>query len=198
MLLESMELVASESDSESDTEQSFIDEGMLSGWGSKKNKEALTYKAIVLKSIDDCRKEGSKQMTKGIEIMMKDKTSGQWIPRQLEDQRKVYERNVTQLKILLKYYFDEDYKKNIKLIESNIRNAHGKFIEKYLTIERHIPHKTWTIKTKQFHPHSEIAPMINQEKEDYILEQYQTMHEELILLFKRKNELSNIRRLPAY
>ena len=175
----------------------FQDVSEVPNWNIKKD-QTKSYKEIVLSAIEKCRTEGSKQMVKGIDVMHKDDKTGQFIPVHLPDQRKIFEECVNQLKFLLVFYYDDEAKTKIYKLENDIKSSYDECLKSYLEIEIYEPHLHYSRQTRQIHPKSIVGNNMLQQMEDYILEQYQNIYLELLLLFKRKNELSNKRTVPLY
>ncbi len=166
----------------------------MSYFGGGKN-QGITFKDIVLRAIEKCREEWGKELTRGGESSVFSSELNSWLPVSIPDQRKVDQQVTLALKDLLLYYFDETAKTQMKRIEQAIKDAPNKFYELYLQKEYWQPYKEAAAVSKliQTGDNSNVGHFINQQFEDYIFECYRIMYQELILLFKRKNELSTKR-----
>lgn len=178
---------------EGDIKDFDIGEAWASGGMFEKNP-TLTYKSIVMKQIDKVREESSKELTKGGEHYIYVPQLHKHVPVSLPDQRKVVEQSIKCLYDLLLFHFDEIAQKKInkKLIPS-IENAYRLFFQEYLKRETWKPFKEYALKAKLIPSGKEspIGEYILQELEDYKYECWREVYQELILLFKRKNELSS-------
>jgi len=165
---------------------------------TSKKKPTKDFKMIVIEAIDKCRIEGSKEMKKGTEKRIL--VDGMWTVVTIPDQRKVYSQCVMQLYDLLYFYFDKEMEKKMEELNSKINNAGDKFFEKYLQSEYFPPYKERAMMTRTVHvgKRSSVGERILQEFEDYKYNIYREMSRELILLFKRKNELSTRRIASIY
>jgi hypothetical protein len=160
----------------------------------------ISFKDIILRAIEKVRIEASKEMVKGGERLIFSKDLNDYIPITLPDQRKLYEQSIILLHDLLLWYFDENAIKTFKEIENNIENAYKKHFDEYLLKEYWIPYKqtaeqSGLIQTGQY---SNVGAYFVQKYEDYVFNQYRKMFQELILLYKRKNDLSNKKVLDYY
>ena len=76
------------------------------GYGSK--DRSISYKDIVLRAIEKCRVEGSKEMSRGGQKLIFSKELNDWIPINLPDQRQLYKQTILQLYDLLIFTFDKE------------------------------------------------------------------------------------------
>lgn len=157
--------------------------------------EKLNYKIIVLRQIEDCRKEWSKEMRRGSESYIYSKELGRHIPIYIPDQRKVAIQSTITLHDLLLYAFDNIARKRIRKIKRSINTYFTKNLNEYLSIETWTPYVELTEKTGiiQTGNHSNIGQIYINRYEDYVLESYHRIYQELLKLYKRKNDLSNVR-----
>jgi len=96
------------------------------------------------------------------------------------------------------WYFDEGSKKKMKEIRDRIKNSYSLFFKKYIKQEFCQSYKSKAIASQTIITEgkfSQVGLEIEKELENYILKQYRFLFIELILLFKRKNELSGKRTL---
>jgi len=153
-------------------------------------KEPETYKEIVLRAIEKCRQEMSKELTKGKTIFIE--RGGASIPVTIPDQRKVVENSVKQLYDLLLYFFDDIAVEKLKDLDETIDKLNQKYYEMYIELEKNVPHKNWAIANLGI-SNSPLGNNLMQDKQDERVKLYRTMYQELILLFKRKGDLSGRR-----
>lgn len=162
------------------------------GIGSYKKEDKKSLAEVIIAHIDFCRKELSKQLRPGF----KQQTvfEGQVITVEIPDQREVNKQCVLTLSDLLEFYFDEKYEKQIKEIEEKLNNSGKIYLESYLKKERN-PHLIEETKRLNILPPTHLGDNIKQQWINYHNKLYREMFKELILLFKRKNELSGKRSL---
>lgn len=176
-----------------------------------KKDKTKTYREIVLEAIEKCRVEGSKQMKKGGQYM-----TPEGLVMTAEDQREVFINSVEILFDLLFFTFDDDaeekleglqdiYENEIKdenlgELPKKIKELTQRYFDKYLSKEWYIPYIEQAKKEGRMveGDKSGVAPFLTQQKEDERRALYRKVFIELILLFKRKNELSGKRKLGAY
>lgn len=167
-------------------------------FGTKNN--SITFKDVVMRAIEKCRQEGSKEMTKGGQKIVFSKDLNDWIPVNIPDQRKLYQQTIIQLYDLLLWYFDKTANKNIGQIENNIQGAYKKYFDNYIKAEYWEPYKEQAIQSGIIKTgnSSDVGIFYVQQFEEYVFNQYRKMFQELILLYKRKRELSNVRTIGLY
>jgi len=157
-------------------------------WGKKTVED---YREIVLKAIEKCREEGSKQMTKGIpNVLIYNEEIKSYEKVNLEDQRKVFEEAVNTLHDLLLYIFDDKIKERIKEIKKQKQGIFENLFQKYLLLE-----DTPKVKQQAIKLHSFVRTKIGKTFGDTIEQRYHELNRELfrelLLLFKRKNDLKS-------
>ncbi len=162
----------------------------FSNW---KKKEIENLRQVILNQIEKCRIELSKDLRKGGEYMVQ--TPKGVLPIYFPDQREVNVNSVVTLYDLMLYIFDDDAWKDIEEITDKIAGASDLYFKKYLEMEYCIPYKNIAIKTKEpvKGQHSKVGGVIEARLENYISEKHRELFRELILLFKRKRELSGKR-----
>jgi len=148
-----------------------------------------SFREIVLRAIEKCRLEMSKEKTKGKTIFIQ--KNGANIPVTIPDQRKVVESCIEQLYDLMMYIFDEEAKDRLREIEESMEKLDGEYLENYIANEKFVPSRTYAINNKQIPAESDLGNALIQQKGDKRLSLYRNMYQELLLLFKRKNDLSN-------
>lgn len=154
-------------------------------------KEPETYKEIVLRTINKCASEMEKELTKGTTKMIE--KNGIVIPIVIPDQRKVVENCVKTLYNLLLFTFDKEAFKTFGNIQRKIRDLDKKYYEMYLERETWMPHKKTAHHTLSIPTETPLGGVLIQKKDDERVELYEEMFQELLLLYKRKKELSNKR-----
>ena len=169
-------------------------EGGMS-WGKK---EIRSHKEIILNQIEKCRIELSKDLRQGGTYHVP--TSQGVLPVYFPDQREVIVQCVETLYDLILWYFDETATTNIKRIQQELHDSYALYFKKYLDVEQCPSYKEVAIKTRviQQGKYSQVGKTIEAQLGSYILAKYREMFRELILLFKRKNELSGKRSAGVY
>ena len=151
-----------------------------------KKDQTLTTKEIVLNAIDKCRREGSKQMTKGGTEMV----DGQLV--NIPDQGLVYIETVKTLYDLLEFFFDEEAKVNCKDTVQRLHTMYNDQFKVYLKEEDSqiiLNSKPTTfMSTNVGEKHKQVLKVRK-------VDLYRLMFRDLFALFKRKNELSKVRKL---
>jgi hypothetical protein len=162
-----------------------------SSYGYQK-QESIQFKDIVLRAMEKCRIEGSKEMTKGGRTSIFSRELNSFIPITIPDQRKVYQQCIEQLFNLLFFYFDDIAKEKVKDIRKNIEDSYTNNLNNYLKAEIYVPFKLLAEKTRiiQSGKESGIGLFFISRHEDEILSLYNRLYMELIMLFKRKKDLS--------
>jgi hypothetical protein len=172
-----------------------IDSNELPDWNNKK-EQTKSYKEIVQSAIEKCRVEISKPMR--INSTMSKTKTGQLISSEPEDQREVFSQAVLSLKLLLFFTFDDQATKIITECEENKKRSFDKYFKIYLETEDHYPHSDFAKRSGYFHPKSQMKPFYEDKIADYKLEQNYIIYQELLLLYKRRNELSKKRTMSIY
>ena len=163
----------------------------------QKKDKVKTYRELVLDAIDTCRKEGSKHLTSGGRRTMI--SNGIPITIDLPDQRETYSQSIKSFQDLMLWFYDKIAKKKIKKQEIRIKNIPQKVMQSYLDREKNPTYKQKTIRTGiiQKGGLSTIGEIVLQEAQELKLHYYRKIYQQL-LLFKRKNELSRIRKIGPY
>ncbi len=157
-----------------------------------KKEDKKTLGEVIISQIDVCRKEFSKEMKKGFQTQKV--LDGQIITLQIPDQRETVKQCTKTLYDLLLFYFDEKVKENINRIEKNLKSLPKGFLQLYLEQETIKPLKEQAEKTKVI-PNTSFGEKMKQQLINSQSECYREMFQELVLLFKRRNELSGKRTL---
>lgn len=157
-----------------------------------KKDEKKSLGEVVISQIDFCRKEFSKELKKGFQQQII--VSGKVITINVPDQRHTNIQCTKTLYDLLMFFFDEEFNERYKKIKDKINKAGGIYLNKYIKIERNYKFKKFAEKSNRIQNTPE-GERIFQELMNYQSELYREIFQELILLFKRKNELSGKRTL---
>ena len=159
--------------------------------GGFNRKEPQEFKEVVLRAIEKCRIEGSKEMTKGGEITQL--IEGQPVVVTIPNQRKIFMESVETLYDLLYFYFDKEVKDNTDKYMEAIEDIYGEYLEKYIQTEQD-PMLSQIARTTELIPgESSLREPMIQAMDDFKLRCWRIIFRELILLYKRKKELSKKR-----
>lgn len=162
-------------------------------WGNNKQS---SYKEIVLKQIESCRVEGSKQMAGESSFYQKD-NQGNFYMVHVYDQKKIYIQCIKSLYDLMMRYFDDKFNEAMELIESERNGLADKYIKLYIQREPLEHLKKLALQTQTIQKNA-IGSRILSELEEARFEIYRRIYQELLLLFDRKNELSGKKTISAY
>ena len=157
-----------------------------------KKDEKKTLGEVIISQIDVCRKEFSKELKKGFQQQVI--VSGKVITVNVPDQRHTNIQCTKTLHDLLMFAFDKDFKEKLKKIKTNLNGAVKSYVEKYIEIETDSRLKKIATQTNMIQ-NSPTGERIFQALMNYQSDLYREMFQELVLLFKRKNELSGKRTL---
>ena len=150
---------------------------------------AMTYEQIVLKQINRCADEGSKEMIGGY---IKEKATNKGLVEvYVPDQREIYIQSITMLHDLLLSFFDDEMKESIKSFDEALaeartqkmdylREAHRGAKNRYDKMEIESQIKTGFIDRDSF-----PARQFMEDK----LEIYRFLFQELMLLYGRQRYL---------
>jgi len=155
-----------------------------------KKEDKKTFGEVVIAQIDVGRKEFSKEMKKGFSTQAI--AEGKVITIQIPDQRLVVMQVTKTLHDLLLFYFDEEVKEKIESINKRLLGSGEIYVKRYVEQETNTQLKKIAEKTGQIQS-SSLGQSLHQQLMNYQSELYREMFQELILLFKRKNELSGKR-----
>lgn len=154
-------------------------------------QEVGTYKEIVLRQIEKCRIELSKELTKPGVYYSQDK--GKSVVRPVADQREVNLNSVNQLYDLMMRYFDEPVKEKINTIQTKLKEKKAELIKRYLDNEPHPVNKSVIRAAGEMIeiPESPLSKILSKKYEEFEQYSIRRIYQELLLLFARKNDLSN-------
>ncbi len=159
-----------------------------------KKEEKKTLPEVIISQIDKCAQEFSKEMKKG--FVHKEVVDGQMVLLTHPDQRYTAINHSKTLYDLLIFYFDKELKDKIKIIKKQMEEIKKRNFEYYLLIEMDTRQKRIAAQTNNF-PSTQAGDISNDNYLNELTECYRTMFQELVLLFKRKNELSG-KRIISY
>ena len=151
-----------------------------------RTKEPASHKEICIRALEQCRVAWSQDMKEGGTYNVQ--TPKGIMPVYFPDQRVVCMSATDTFYDLMVWYFDDKAEKNIGKIKEKIDNSSTFHAEKI----KELRGKTGPVYHKQMDERADRLLI------DYLLKLYREMFRELILLFKRKNELSAKRKLEAY
>ena len=160
-------------------------------------KEPESFREIVIRQIDECRRQLSKQLIEGGVYYIKDK--GVMVPKVMDDQLEIDERVVQQLFDLMLYTLDDEAIKNIDRIDDNFQKTKSKLIAEYSAVEVDRGIREIALKSNEMPVHTSAANkiyMLKLRKEKDLM--LRNIYQELLLLFKRKNDLSKVRKIGPY
>lgn len=147
---------------------------------------------VVISQISIIAKEGSKEMKPGYRTQSV--MDGKIINITIPDQRLTFIQCVKTLHDLLLFYFDKDMEDALEEINKQLNSSGKNFVKMYITQEDNPKLKRFA-EEKGLIPSCPLGDKIIQRMMNYQVEVYRTMFQELVLLFKRKNELSGKRTL---
>ena len=174
-------------------ESSLDDADSFQSW---RKKEPKSYKEIVLKQIELCRIEESKQMVGNTSFYQRDE-SGSFVQIHIFDQRKIFIQCVLTFHDLMLRYFDKEIKDNITLINETIKKQQEANIKYYISVEPRKDYKELAINTNTI-SNTQIGGKLISDFENFKYNQHRKIFQELLLLFDRKNELSTKRTVSTY
>ena len=154
----------------------------------KEDKKSLAE--VVISQIDVCRKEFSKELKKGFQQQVI--VSGKVITVNVPDQRHTNIQCTKTLHDLMIFFFDEKFNKKYNLIKEKLEKISSIYLNKYILSEQDPRFKRIAEATKMIQ-NSPTGERIFQELMNHQSELYREVFQELVLLFKRKNELSGKR-----
>lgn len=162
------------------------DEDMYDPTSQMFSKEASSFKEIILKAIEKCRIEWSKDYRRGGTYNVQTKNGV--LPVYFPDQREI-DMNVTEnLNDLLLFYFDDKCEKNIGDIRERMKESKGVYLQEQKD------YRTQALSSSKNPRSVNYDSADNKAYADYVhrlTNLYREMFRELILLFKRENELSS-------
>ncbi len=160
-----------------------------------KKEEKKTLAEVIIAQIDLCRKEFSKEMRAGFNQKIWMENS--WIVVSVPDQREVVQSCTKTLYDLLETFFDNDFNEYYKDFNKNKNALTEVYFEQYLSEETNHNLKSHAKKTGKIPmtEQSNLSETIRQRHLNGIAESYRKLFRKLVLLFKRKNELSGKRML---
>jgi len=160
-------------------------------WG----KKDVSYKDIVLRQIELCRLEGSKQMINGGKFYTK--TQDGFMQIELFNQKMVYTQCVLSFQDLMLRYFDEQIKEEITQIQKEIESKLKQIVSYYISTEPNSHHKKLA---EQFGiiSNTAIGNQLLSSFDNFKYNQHRKLFQKLLLLFDRKNEITGKRTAGVY
>jgi hypothetical protein len=162
------------------------------GWA----KKDVSYKDILLRQIETCRIEGSKQKISGGKFYMQDK-DGNYNQVELFDQRRIYIQCVLSLHDLMLRYFDDEVEKKTKQIQTDIEAERKKIWENYLQTENS-PRARFLAKSTNAIQMTTIGRQFIDYFEGYRYNKHRELFQELLVFYHRKQEFSGKRTAGIY
>ena len=156
------------------------------------NDKALGFREIVLRQIETCRAEWSKEITRGGQNHVYSKEINDYVPVTIPDQRKVVQQVTQALYDLMLFYFDTTIENKLKELNTEMENLYKTYYDAYMASEKWVPYRQVAEKTKtiQTGPDSTAGVVLLQQYEDALVDYWRSIYQELIKLFKRANELN--------
>ena len=162
------------------------------GW---EKKEPKSYKDVVLKQIELCRVEGSKQMIGQAELFQRTNVGLQKVS--FFDQKKIYMQSVLTFHDLMLRYFDDEVKTALTNIDKKIKDKMEELIKLFTENEPRKDYGKICEKTRELINTPFGTKLINI-FEEFKYQQHRKMFQELLLLYDRKNDLSGKRTASIY
>ncbi len=161
-------------------------------------KEPESYKEVVLRQVEECRKQLSKHLAEGGVHYVKEK--GQIVPKTIPDQREVNERCVMQLHDLLLWFFEGDVEKEVKKINEGLKRTTENMIKKFLENEPNGMHKNLVRTSNELieFPDSLLSKIMIKQMRDFKDQSVRRIYQLMLKLYKDKNELSKVRNIGAF
>ena len=154
--------------------------------------EKKTFSQIVTEQICNCTVELSKEMRPGYNYDAV--IEGKVVTLTAPDQREVTMNSIRTLYDLLLFIFDEEIKEKIKIIEGELESLHDFYFQKFLKEETDPKQNAYARRVGKIAPTS-VGNQISQANMNHKVNLYRRIFRELVLLYKRKNELSGKRTL---
>lgn len=158
-----------------------------------KKEDKKTLAEVIIFQIDFCRKEFSKELKGSYHNQIQ--VDGVWMTVSIPDQRETNINSTKTLYNLMKFYFDETFEKEYKKFLKLLDNSNEIFLKKYIKEESNKYYKDIAKETNKIpnNKHSSLSENIMQRLFNYRSDLYRELFSDLILLFKRKYELSGKR-----
>ena len=154
---------------------------------SYKKDEKKTLAEVIISQIDVCRKELSKEILPSYDGQKV--IEGQVVNWKFPDQSITNQKSVETLNGLLRYYFDDTFKENFKIIFKTRKEAYERYHKNYLEKETNETVKHRSEKTGLINNITSTGTYflnaLKRYREGLVREEF----EQLVLLFKRRNEL---------
>jgi hypothetical protein len=154
------------------------------------NKTPEDYKSIVLNCIQKIVNVNNSSLSNTGKIYFK--IEGQFIEKE-ENTLKIFYQLVDTLEDLLTYYLDDKAKKEIITVEENLKTLYEKYFLLYLEKETNEKYKYHLNTSKIIPKETNLGKWCYEQIENETKRLYRQKFQSLLLLFKRKNDLSGKR-----
>ena len=155
-----------------------------------KKEEKKTFAEVVIAQIGACAIEFSKEMKAGFQY--EQVVDGQRVVTVSPDQRLLAINHVKTLYDLLLFYFDDIIKEELKKLQKKMKDEEEDNLQKYLKAGDKPPNTQQALTTRLY-PQSQTGNFFKEQSMYLKVEHYRQMFQILVLLYKRKHELSGKR-----
>lgn len=159
------------------------DDDSVYSYGKKVNE----YRDIVLDTIKQIEIISARQLKSSGTVYTKE--NGQWIKIELENTKKIYRQLIDFFEDLMFHYFDNEIKDKLKEIDERLDKKYKGLVNQYVSFEPNKRLKEMVLLTKTLPVGTEQTKPYEEKYEEYEQESYREKLRELLLLFKRKNDL---------
>jgi len=154
------------------------------------NKNPEDYKGVVLQTINNLRETQKKLLTSSGIIWVN--IGGQYV-KQEENTLKIYFQQIEFLEDLLLFFFDDEVKETIEEQDKLRKEVFKKYFDLFVSKQMN-ESKKYRVKLQGIIPQEEaLGKWCHEQIEEETKQNYRKKLQALLLLFKRKNELSGKR-----
>lgn len=157
-----------------------LEEDYQKQWGKK---EATSFKDLVLRALQKCVEEGSKEMVEGGTIT--EVINGEYVITTIPNQPKTFFSSIEAFKTLIFSEASKDEKKKIEDIEESIKGFWDFYFKEYLEEETEPLFKQEAKRTKRIPEKSDLRRVVFKTIDDQTLISKRLILQELILLYRR-------------
>ena len=161
-------------------------------WGGKKLNE---FKEIVLKAIDECRKQQSKQMIEGGEFFTRQEN--EWIKVELLNQKEIFMQSINALEDLMLRYYDDKITEQFTEFEKKEKEFKEQCFKIFISQTKDKQSLNIAKFTNEI-PSTPSGKLLLEQIKAMKLYYKRKKYRELLLLFARKNDLSTKRTVGIY
>jgi len=161
-------------------------------WGGKKLNE---FKEIVLKAIDECRKQQSKQMIEGGEFFTRQEN--EWIKVELLNQKEIFMQSINALEDLMLRYYDDKITEQFTEFEKKEKEFKEQCFKIFINQTKDKQSLNIAKFTNEI-PSTPSGKLLLEQIKAMKLYYKRKKYRELLLLFARKNDLSTKRTVGIY